>query len=149
METFSALPALCAGNSSVTCEFPSQGQWRRALKFSLICTCTNDLVNNRDAGDMGRHRSHYDATVMFHSFPHCFDLCQLRSSKCQHINALSVLLVICVGTPPQIHDSLHKGSVMPTIHDFLFVSLNELVNNQVADDWGHLDAHMMSLTFNV
>ena len=38
MEAFSALLALCAGNSPVTGEFPAQGQWRGALMFSLICT---------------------------------------------------------------------------------------------------------------
>ena len=36
METFSALLALCAGNSPVTGEFPHKGQWRGALMFSLI-----------------------------------------------------------------------------------------------------------------
>ena len=37
METFSALLALCEGNSLVTDEFPHKGQWRGALMFSLIC----------------------------------------------------------------------------------------------------------------
>ena len=37
METFSALLALCVGNSPVTGEFPHKGQWRGALMFSLIC----------------------------------------------------------------------------------------------------------------
>ena len=37
MEIFSALLAICAGNSPVTGEFPSQRQWRGALMFSLIC----------------------------------------------------------------------------------------------------------------
>ena len=44
---------------------PHKGQWRDALVFSLICTWTNDWVNNRDAGDTRRHRAHYDVTVMF------------------------------------------------------------------------------------
>ena len=56
MEAFSALLALCAGNSPVTGEFPSQ-----ALMFSLICAWTNDWVNDRDAGDLRHHRAHYDA----------------------------------------------------------------------------------------
>ena len=38
-----------------------KGQWRGALMFCLICTC---WVNNRDAGDLGRHLAHYDVTVM-------------------------------------------------------------------------------------
>ena len=73
METFSALLALCAGNSPVAGEFPAQrspvnaqhkGQWRRALMISLICPWINDWVNNRKVGDLNRDRAHYDVTVM-------------------------------------------------------------------------------------
>ena len=32
--------------------------------FSLICAWINDWVNNRKAGDLRRHRAHYDVTVM-------------------------------------------------------------------------------------
>ena len=41
METFSALLALCAGNSPVTVNSPHKGQWRGALIFSLICARIN------------------------------------------------------------------------------------------------------------
>ena len=41
-----------------------KGQWRGALIFSLIYAWTNDWVNSRDAGDLRRHRAHYDVTVM-------------------------------------------------------------------------------------
>ena len=53
METFSALLALCAGNS-VT--------W--SLMFSFICAWINGWINNREAGYLRRHWAHYDATVM-------------------------------------------------------------------------------------
>ena len=44
---------------------PHKGQWRGALMFSLICAWTNGWVNNRDAGDLRRHRTHYHCnTVM-------------------------------------------------------------------------------------
>ena len=43
---------------------PHKGQWRSALMFSLICARTNGWVNNRNADDLGRHRAHYDVTVM-------------------------------------------------------------------------------------
>ena len=43
---------------------PHKGQWRGALMFSLICAWTHYWVNNRYAGDMRRHRAHYDVTVM-------------------------------------------------------------------------------------
>ena len=60
METFSALLALCARNSQVTGESPHKGQWRGALMFSLICAWINVWVNTREAGDLRRHRAHYD-----------------------------------------------------------------------------------------
>ena len=44
--------------------YPHKGQWRGALKFSLICTRINGCENNRDAGDLRRHRAHYNVTVM-------------------------------------------------------------------------------------
>ena len=64
METFSALLALCVGNSPVSGEFPHGCQWRGALMFSLICTWINAWVNNREAGDLRRHCAHYDVIVM-------------------------------------------------------------------------------------
>ena len=64
METFSALPALCAGNSPVPVNSPHKGQWRGALMVSLICAWINDWVNNREAGDLRRHRGHYDGIVV-------------------------------------------------------------------------------------
>ena len=62
METFSALLAICAGNS------PHKGQWRGALVFTLICVWINGWVNDREAGDLRRYRAHYDVTVMEHYF---------------------------------------------------------------------------------
>ena len=44
---------------------PHKGQWRRALMFSLICAWPNGWVNNQDADDLRRHRTHYDVTVMW------------------------------------------------------------------------------------
>ena len=43
---------------------PHKDQWRRALIFSLIYAWTNGRINPRDAGDLRRHRVHYDITVM-------------------------------------------------------------------------------------
>ena len=69
METFSALLALCAGNSPVPVNSPHKGQWRGALMFTLICTRINDWVNNREAGDLRRHLDHYDVIVMVKGAP--------------------------------------------------------------------------------
>ena len=72
METFSALLALCAGNSLVTGEVPHKGQWHGALMFSLICAWINAWVNNREAGDLRRHHAHYDDIVMWHCHPYIY-----------------------------------------------------------------------------
>ena len=70
METFSALLAICAGNSSVTGEFPAQRPVTQSFDVSLICVRINDWVNDREAGDLRRNRAHYDVTVMIDDFPH-------------------------------------------------------------------------------
>ena len=43
---------------------PHKGQWRGALMFSLICVWINVWVNNREADDLRRYRSHCDVIVM-------------------------------------------------------------------------------------
>ena len=48
-----------------TVDSPYKGQWRAALMFSLICARINGWVNHREAGDLRRHRTHYDVTVMY------------------------------------------------------------------------------------
>ena len=45
---------------------PHTDQWRGVLMFSLICAWTNGWVNNQNAGDLRRHRAHYDVTVMWY-----------------------------------------------------------------------------------
>ena len=64
MDTFSALLALCAGKSPASVNFSHKGQWCGALMFSLTCAWISGWVNNRKAGDLRRHRAHYDVTVM-------------------------------------------------------------------------------------
>ena len=64
METFSALLAICAGNSLVPGEFPAQRPVKRSFDVSLIYVCINGWVNNREAGDLRRYSPHYDVTVM-------------------------------------------------------------------------------------
>ena len=68
----SALLVLCAGNSPVPVNSPHRGQWRRALMFSLICAWINDWVNNHEAGDLRRHRGHFDVNVMCCDWNHAY-----------------------------------------------------------------------------
>ena len=66
METFSALLALCAGKSPVTGEFPAQIPVTRCFFYLRL---NKSWVNNREAGDLRRHRAHYDVTVMWERAP--------------------------------------------------------------------------------
>ena len=68
METFSALLALCAGNSPVPVNSPHKGQWLGALMFSFIYAWINDWVNNCEAGDLRRQDGHYDVIVMIYQY---------------------------------------------------------------------------------
>ena len=63
METFSALLAICAGNSSVIGEFPSQRPvtWSFDVFFDL--RLNKRCINNREAGDLRCHRAHHDVIV--------------------------------------------------------------------------------------
>ena len=64
METYSALLVICAGNLPVPDEFCVQRPVTRSLVSSLIYARINGWVNNREAGDLKRHRAHYDVIVM-------------------------------------------------------------------------------------
>ena len=72
IETFSALLAICAGNSPVFSEFPTQRPVTRSFDifFDLRLNKRLSWVNNRDAGDLRRYRAHYDVTVMAHLVCH-------------------------------------------------------------------------------
>ena len=63
IETFSVLLTFCDGNPPA--DSPHKGPvGHRALMFPLICAWTNRYSNNRDAGELRRHRAHYDVTAM-------------------------------------------------------------------------------------
>ena len=64
MEAFSALLAICAGNSPVTGEFPAQRPVTRGFHVFFDLRQNNGWVNNGEAGDLRRHRAHYDVIVM-------------------------------------------------------------------------------------
>ena len=64
METFPRYWPFVWGIHRWPVNSPQKGQWRGALMFSLICTVTNSWANNGDAGDLRRHRAHYDVILM-------------------------------------------------------------------------------------
>ena len=65
METFSALLAICAGNSPVSDEIPAQRPVTRS--FDIFFDLLNGWVNNREAGDLRRYRAHYDVSVLVYA----------------------------------------------------------------------------------
>ena len=48
---------------------PHKGQWHGALMLTLICAWINVWVNNREAGDLRRHRTRLYVTVMVMTSP--------------------------------------------------------------------------------
>ena len=65
METFSALLALCVGNPPVTGEFPSQRPVTRSVDVFFDLRPNKRLSKQfREAGDLRRHRVHYDVILM-------------------------------------------------------------------------------------
>ena len=59
--------ALCSGNSPVTGELPAQRPVTRSFDVFFDLRLYKQWVNNRVAGDLRRHRSHCDVTVMDNS----------------------------------------------------------------------------------
>ena len=65
METFSALLAICAGNSPVPGEFPTQWPATRSFVFYFDLRPNKRLSKQlSEAGDLRCKRDHYDVTVM-------------------------------------------------------------------------------------
>ena len=100
---FSALLALCAGNSRVTGEFHAQRPVTRSFDF-FFHLCLNKRLNknNREAGDLRCHRAHYDVIVMIYIYVHTNSNIILPKSFCPSS--------VCI----YIHD-LHINSLSPMI----------------------------------
>ena len=64
METFSALLALCAGNSLVTGEFPAQRPVTRSFDVFFDVHLNKRWANNGEACDFRHYRAHYDVIVI-------------------------------------------------------------------------------------
>ena len=63
MEKFSALLAICAGNSPVPGEFPTQRPVARSFDVFLDLRL-NKRLRKQSWGDLRRHLAHYDVIVM-------------------------------------------------------------------------------------
>ena len=98
------------GKPSVTDAFPPKGQWRGALLGFFICAWTNGCANNRDSGDLRRHRPHYDVTAMFTHIlsdyltgPGQLYVCAVPLKQFWRIrltNQINILKAVKIPTPP-------------------------------------------------
>ena len=104
METYSALLAICAVNSPVTGEFLAQRTVTRSFHvfFDLrLHAWLNGWVNNREAGDLRRHRAHNYVIVM--TFPindrssyNSLENCVIRTIWHHDMGTNSALLDLCL-----------------------------------------------------
>ena len=74
------------GISRSSVNSPHKGQWRGALMLSLLCAWTDSWTNNGCAGDLRRHRAHYDVIKWDVVVPPLLSLWKLK----WHIQRFSV-----------------------------------------------------------
>ena len=79
METFSALLAICAGNSPVAGEFPVQRPVTRSCDAFFDLRLNTRLRKNGEDWDLRRHSVHYGVTVTIHV--HTYTLIMARCWK--------------------------------------------------------------------
>ena len=105
---FSALLALCAGNSPVSGEFPAQRPVTRSFDIFFALWYIHGWVNTREAGNLRRYRAHYDVIVM--SWMETLSACQwnlvpltkgLQSEAL--IFSLSSVSVCCLSSDRIVH----------------------------------------------
>ena len=76
---------------------PHKDKWRRALMFSLICAWIKCWVNNGEAGDLRRHRVHYDVIVMdSHTIHFWMKKSKMFFSLYVHVSLLKIIIVVIV-----------------------------------------------------
>ena len=131
MEISFTLLALCEGNPLVTGGFPSQRPVTRSFDVFF------DLrLYNRDAGDLRRHRAHYDVNVMRHTFlrigtvPSLDRQCSCRCPNTKPCSAISGSVVSTKSVAmiyfkvSLINHTQFKSSLRETIH--LSYPLNDI-----------------------
>ena len=71
------------------------GQWRGALRFSLICAWINGWANNREAGDLRRHSAHYVVTEMKYGLNSMTDVKEITKPcvVCNFVKYRQVVLI--------------------------------------------------------
>ena len=125
---------LCEGNPLLTVEFPSQRPVTRSIDVFFDLRL-NGSANNRDAGDLRHHRSHYDVTVMSYPFPlllnqafheNIYHMSQLRIENITIKN--KAIQPISYGTCVVVKE-VSCSDLLPIMHIlFLFIWQNSLAS---------------------
>ena len=107
METSSALLALCAGNFTGHCWIPLIKASDTKLWFFFDLRLNKRWVNNREVGDLRRHRAHYDVTVMSQYYAWARITSDQQDtkhvgSKCHNKLSLIVIITPCVSRPSSV-----------------------------------------------
>ena len=103
---------------------PLKGQWRGALMSSMICVWINGWVNNHEAGDLRRHRAHYDVLAMnsfepsdgmwWHGYVSTLIqvmACCLMAISTNHHWGLEALFLSCICYRKNLQSSCHNDTV--------------------------------------
>ena len=91
METFQRYWPFARGIHRSPMNSPHKGQWRGALMFSVIYAWINGSVNNSEAGNLKRHRPHYDVIAMVGSvsIPWRHNLVPVQGSRWSILNRVN------------------------------------------------------------
>ena len=131
MEAFPPYRPFVRGIHRSPVNSPHKGQWRGALMVSLIYAWINDWINNRKAGDLGRHRAHYDGTVMLNEK---YATAYMHTAW-RYGLIISIVHLSCWHHDMETHsdrphrpsmDAPHKRKLMRSFDIFLTVRLNKL-----------------------
>ena len=77
--------------TSHLCGFPTQGQVTRSFDVFLISAWINGWVNNREAGDLRRHRAHHDVILMCRLMGGGVLACGVYACSCRYLNVFKCL----------------------------------------------------------
>ena len=145
MKTFSALLVFCEENSPITGEFPHKGQWRGALMFSLIRAWTNGWANYRDAGDLRRHRDHYDVTVMGKRLSTHGSHQQKHHKPVSNWTPRNIFQLISFETQMFPFKKMHLKCRLPNADHFVTASLNVIFSTKI--HWKASPIHYLMTEF--
>ena len=130
MGAFSASLVLCAGNSPVIAEFPSQRPVARSFDIFFDLSWTDGWIHNRDAGDLRRHRAHYHVTVMIY---HSIEILSM-----QWYNWINILFTIStISTILAFMKGLYRLNQGFPRRQFLSTSIRVSINKNILRHTAH------------